>query len=364
MERNAPVEIAVGSGSSLSHLFSGIVPAQLHVHAVLQGDAAGCLYVDSRTRSRVGCLLAGEACYVGGSSGDEWFHDAVNEFLPRDRYTAIFAGADVAAGDLVRLTRGLYAMPARRRAATLRRPPTEAFPLPPGVALHPIDRTLLAGDIPGSEDVREAVLEEWQTLNRFLERGFGTAAESAGRWIAHSISDYVVGRRCEIGIHVASEYRRRGIGTAVAAATAREAFGRGMEAVTWHSWANNAGSIGVSRRLGFCDEAFYTVLFNHWAAENIADMSQEEFRGFGEACERMFAERPPAESGYPYVVAATAFACGRDRESCLRNLHRAIDMGWLRSRDQLRELWPELFGDPTLPERVPEWKALFGRLGA
>jgi hypothetical protein len=163
---------------------------------------------------------------------------------------------------------------------------------------------------------------------------------------------------------VDDDFRLRGLGTAVATETARQAFSRGLREVGWHCWANNVGSLGVAANVGFEPTGRYEILFNHWAAENITDMSQEEYRAFGEENERRFAESPPSTSGYPYVVAATAFAGARDREACLRNLHRAIDIGWLTSEEQLRELWAELFLDPTLRERVPEWGALFARLRA
>ena len=288
----------------------------------------------------------------------------MNALLPRDRYSAIFADARISAEGLARAAHGLYMLPAQRRAAFLRRPPAGELPVPDDVELLPIDRPLLDGDSPGVDAVREEVLDEWQTVDAFLDRGFGTVAVSGGCVVAHSIVNYIVRGACEIGIRVASDHRRRGIGAAVAASTARAAFAHGLETIIWHSWASNVGSIAISRRLGFEDEVFYTALFSHWAAENITDMSQEEYRAFGEEYERRFAESPPSTSGYPYVVAATAFAGARDRAACLRNLHRAIDMGWLTSEGQLRELWPELFSDPTLRARVPEWGALFARLAS
>lgn len=362
MKRHPIVQIDVRPSRSILSLFSELVPLQLHIGAVLQGDAEGGVYVDSPEHPRAACLVAGDACYLAGAPSEDAFFDAVNALVPRDRYSVVFAGAEVAAESLARAACGLYMLAARRRAAFLRRAPADDIPIPVGVVLLAISRSLLESDAPGVEAVREEILDEWQTFDTFLDRGFGTVAMSAGRVVAHSIVNYIVSGACEIGICVDSGYRRRGIGTAVAAATAREAFAQGLGAIVWHSWANNVGSIAISRRLGFEEEVFYTVLINHWAAENITDLSQDEFRAFGEEYERLFLECPPSETGYPYVVAATAWACAQDRARCLTNLYRAIDMGWLTSIGQLRGLWPELFLDPGLPERVPEWGTLFARL--
>lgn len=364
MKRHRIVQTDIRSSGLVQSLFSSLVPPQLHPDAVIQRDAAGTVYTDCSERPEAACILAGDACYLVGTPRDSVFFDRVNALLPRDRYAAVFADAGIPAAGLARATRGLYMLPAQRRAAFLHRPPAGGLPVPDGIGLVSIDRPLLDGDAPGTDAVRAEVVDEWQTVGAFLDRGFGIAAVSDGRVVAHSIANYIARGMCEIGVRVTSDCRRRGLGTAVAAATARAAFAHGLETIIWHSWASNVGSIRISRRLGFGDAVFYSVLINHWAAENMSDMSQDEFRSFGEAYERLFADRPPTESGYPYVVAATAFALARDRQACLRNLHRAIDMGWLASERQLRELWPELFSDPTLRERVPEWGALFARLGS
>jgi RimJ/RimL family protein N-acetyltransferase len=362
VKRDCIVQIDIRSSSPIQPLFSALVPPQLHTGAVFQGDAAGTAYVDSREQPQAACVLAGDACYLAGTPSEDDLFSEVNALLPRDHYSAIFADARIPAEGLERAAHGLYMLPAQRRAAFLRRPPADGIPVPGGVVLLPIDRSLLNGGAPGMDAVQEEIVDEWQTSDAFLERGFGTVAVSRGRIVAHSIANYIVDGACEIGIRVDSDHRRRGIGTAVAAATAREAFAQGLRAIVWHSWANNVGSIGVSRRLGFEEQVFYTVLINHWAAENITDLSQDEFRAFGEEYERLFSECPPSETGYPYVVAATAWACAQDRARCLTNLYRAIDMGWLTSIGQLRGFWPELFLDPGLPERVPEWGTLFARL--
>ncbi|MEW5826316.1 MAG: GNAT family N-acetyltransferase [Candidatus Bipolaricaulota bacterium] len=356
------VQIDTQSSAILQEMFSALRPPQLHLGAIFQGDAAGTAYVDSRERPRAACVLAGDACYLAGMPAEAGFFDGVNALLPRDRYTALFADASISAEGLARAAHGLYMLPAQRRAALLRHPPAEEIPAPDGVDLLPIDRSLLESDAPGADAVRDEVVDEWQTVDAFLDRGFGTVAMSVGSMVGHSIVNYIVRGACEVSVRVVAEYRRRGVGVAVAAATAREAFAQGLREIIWHSWANNVGSIAISRRLGFADESLYTVLVNHWAAENVTDMTHGEFAAFGQEYERRFAECSPSTSGYPYVVAATAFALARDRQACLRNLHQAIDSGWLRSRTQLKALWPELFEDPALPERVPEWAALFARL--
>ena len=68
---------------------------------------------------------------------------------------------------------------------------------------------------------------------------------------------------------------------------------------------------------------------------------------------------PPVRSR----VTAKAWALGGDRQGCYRHLSKAVDLGWLRDADHLREIWPEFFWNPNL-EEVPEWQILAQRLGA
>ncbi len=362
MKQDGIVRLDHWAADAVLSLFSGFLPPQLHIQAILRGVSEGKLYVDSPAQPRAACLLAGDACYLGGVPSEKRFFDGVNHLLPRDRYTAVFSGSEISPSDLERALAGLYMLPARRRAAFLRRRPESKRPTPSGVELRPIDASLLESAVDGVDDVRDEVVSEWQTVGAFLGSGFGVAAIASGRVVAHSITDYVSSDTCEIGVRVSADHRRRGLGTAVAGAVAGEASARGLDTVVWHSWANNAGSIGVSRNVGFGDEIFHTVHINHWAAENIDDMTVHEFRAFAEEYERLFSARQPVGTGYPHVVAATAWALAHDRASCLRHLHRAVDMGWLTSREQLRGLWPELFSDPSLPERVPGWGEFFARL--
>jgi hypothetical protein len=91
-------------------------------------------------------------------------------------------------------------------------------------------------------------------------------------------------------------------------------------------------------------------------------MSQDEFRAFAKLYEGWFEDQAPV-SGYPHIVAAKAWALGRDRPGCFRHLNKAVDLGWLRGVDHLREIWPELFWNAEL-EQMPEFQALARRFKA
>jgi RimJ/RimL family protein N-acetyltransferase len=228
--------------------------------------------------------------------------------------------------------------------------------------MRPADAEFLEQDLENVESVVDWILEGWHSVGAFLAQGFGCGLVCGTEIASWSLVDYVSGDRCEMGIETARQHQRQGLGSLTAAATAAQAVVRGVATTGWHCWANNVGSIGVAEKVGFAETASYDVFINHWAAENVSDMTQEEFRSFAGSYEHEFRVQPP-RSGYPHIVAATAWALGRDRTGCFRHLNRAVDLGWLRDVDHLRQVWPEFFWNPNLGE-MPEWRALARRLGS
>lgn len=292
---------------------------------------------------------------------DPCFLRSINRLLPRDTYSVLILPEIGPQGWLRPLTEGLYFVRAQSRYAERTTAEELVQPLPAGYRVDVIDRALLENDTEGTEALRQSIVCTWTSLEDFGSRGFGFAATFGFAVVGHSLTAYVYGDRCEIGVEIQEAHRRKGLGAYAATRTANEAFSREIERVGWMSWAGNLGSVAVSRRAGFAEACRYDVYINRWPAENPEDLSQEEFRAFAEEYERRFAEQPPLESGYPHIVAATAWALAGNGEKCRAQLHCAIDMGWLRDLDQLHRLWPELFEVEGLTERKP-WSELFARL--
>jgi GNAT superfamily N-acetyltransferase len=344
-------------------LFAELSDINLHIEAVLDGTSPGRVYADGAAQPQAACITHGEVWYVGGNAGNHAFNTALAAMLPRDQYFVLFCDPNRWEKALEVILEGTYARRARRRYYVLRQLELSDWQasLPEGYAMYRVDAGLLNGDI-DSSSIEEWILDEWASVDAFLAMGFGSCLVHGSDVVSWSLADYVQGDRCEIGIHARPDSRRQGFGTLTAAETASQAVTRGFKEIGWHCWDNNAGSIGVAENVGFAQAASYDVFINHWAAENITDMSQEEFRAFARDYEAEFKNRPPM-GGYPHIVAATAWALGGDRAACFRHLNKTVDLGWLRDLDHLRELWPELFWNPNLDE-MPEWRAFVRRLEA
>jgi GNAT superfamily N-acetyltransferase len=343
-------------------ILAGLMKIHLHITAILEGASSGTIYVDDRAHPRTAYVASGHVAYLAGATDNQAFNKAVNAALPRDTYFVLFCEPDSWGNALDAILKDTYAIRTRRRYHTLGSPRIADWQarIPEGFSMQRVDADLLARGLDHTPDAIDAILDEWVSVERFLEKGFGFCLVHDGAIVTRSLVDYVSGDRCEMAIYTDADYRRQGLGTLTAAANAAYAVEQGFATVGWHCWDNNAGSIGVARNVGFERAAHYEVFINHWAAENITDMSQDAFRTFAEQYEREFETNPPRASGYPHVVAATAWALARDRAGCFRHLNRAVDLGWLRGVEHLRELWPEFFWNPNLDE-MEEWQALAQR---
>jgi GNAT superfamily N-acetyltransferase len=346
-------------------LLAELAEMHLNVVALQEGTALGQMFADDVANPRSVYLISGDGHYLGGEAGNPAFNAAVNAALPRDTYFVLFCDAERWAGALDVVLNDTYAVRAARCTYTLRQLNVVDWKvrLPAAYTLRTVEASLLAQDLENRDAVVDGILETWLSVDSFLAHGFGSCLVHDATVVSWSLADYVSGERCEIGIYTDEHYRRQGLGTLTATANAAHAVGLGYSTVGWHCWANNAGSIGVAEKVSFQKTADYDVFINHWAAENVGDMSQDEFRAFAEHYEREFEAKPPAVSGYPHVVAATAWALAGSRASCFRHLHKAVDLGWLRSAEHLRQLWPEFFASPNL-DQMQEWHDLARRLDA
>jgi GNAT superfamily N-acetyltransferase len=346
----------------LCPMLGELADMHLNLIALLEGTALGQMYADDAVHPRSVYLISGDAHYLAGEPENPAFNAAVNAVLPRDTYFVLFCDLKRWAEALDVVLKDTYCVRAARHYYALRQLNMADWQarLPAAYTLQRVDASLLAQDLTNRDAVIDSMLDAWLSVDTFLAHGFGSCLVHDATIVSWSLADYVSGERCEIGIRTDERFRRRGLGTLTASANAEYAASLGYSAIGWHCWANNAGSIGVAQKAGFQKSADYDVFINHWAAENVSDMSQSEFRTFAEHYEREFEAHPPVVSGYPHLVAATAWALARDRAGCFRHLNNAVDLGWLRGVEHLRQVWPEFFCNPAL-EQMEEWQELARR---
>jgi len=136
--------------------------------------------------------------------------------------------------------------------------------LPEGFQLKMVDADLLAtSDLKHLDTLKEEMTSERPSVEDFLAKSFGVCAVHNNELAGWCLSEYNADGRCEIGIETTSDYRQRGIATALTLAFLEHAFSHGISEIGWHCFKRNEASAKTALKAGFdkvCDYKSFIVL--------------------------------------------------------------------------------------------------------
>jgi RimJ/RimL family protein N-acetyltransferase len=136
--------------------------------------------------------------------------------------------------------------------------------LPKGFQLKMVDTDLLATpDLKHLDTLKEEMTSERPSVEDFLAKSFGVCVIHNNELAGWCLSEYNANHRCEIGIETTSDYRQRGIATALTLAFLEHAFSHGITEVGWHCFKRNEASAKTALKAGFdkvCDYKSFIVL--------------------------------------------------------------------------------------------------------
>ena len=119
------------------------------------------------------------------------------------------------------------------------------------IQYHPIDANFLEEDrFENNHYVKSEIEWMWPSLERFLEKGFGTAAVIDASIICWCTAEYVSKTKCGIGIEVIDEFQNKGVATATAAHFINHCMNQNIVA-HWECDKDNIGSVRVAEKVGF-----------------------------------------------------------------------------------------------------------------
>jgi RimJ/RimL family protein N-acetyltransferase len=344
----------------------------LAVRAVLAGAAPGRVHVDDARQPRSAMIHVQHRFYLAGDASDERFNAAlhrqfVEEIYPRalaagdEAFTLYFSDGwhDAITGQVLA---GLDPIPGERVYYELTQRPEGVQPqVPPELRLVPVDRALTQDrSISNLDDLLEEMRSERETVEAFLDQGFGVCLRGSDLLVTWCLSEYDLGERCEVGIATHPDHRRRGLATATGRAFVERAVAGGVTRIGWHCWADNQGSRSTALRIG-CDEvrtypsflAFFDPPLN-MAVHGDISLDQgalHEARGWFARAEAT--GRAPA---WAYFAGARAAARLHDAPEAMRLLEQAAARGF----DQRR--YYEASEDLAGLHGTPGWDALMDRL--
>ena len=136
--------------------------------------------------------------------------------------------------------------------------------LPEGFQIQMVDADLLENaNLKHLDTLKEEMISERPSVDDFLAKSFGVCAIRENELAGWCLSEYNADGRCEIGIETISDYRQRGIATALTLAFLEHAFSHDIKEVGWHCFKRNESSAKTALKAGFakvCDYKSFIVL--------------------------------------------------------------------------------------------------------
>jgi len=355
-------------------LFSRLEEYQPMCMAVLEGIWPGDIWVDSienpQTALMITFLSGGGAgwCFLAGKSENTEFNTALNKALFKDK----IAGKEVGVllftcspqdwnGYLE--TVGHPRQPVSMlRQHYISRVMTYDWQtnLPDEYTIHKMTTDLLHRDNLQLTPQVKTTLGKWMSIedDRFQDFGFIVVHEN--QVVSWATVDFVSSGAGDLGFETLSAYRKRGLGSAAAAAALDHGQKIGIE-IHWTCAANNIGSQKTAQKLSLIHERDYTMfLFALDLSEHISQLAYShlargEYRQAIDCYEELFA----SESNIPtwaYFDTAQAWAGLGEREPALKYLRMAAKDGW--SAVEMTEQTTEFH----ILKEMPEWTDVIERM--
>jgi ribosomal protein S18 acetylase RimI-like enzyme len=323
------------------------------IAAALDGTIDAEVWLDQQTRPEIALVANGDAYYLAGNASCPAETLAgIRQIIPDWAYLFV---EEPWLPQLGRVWSNAFAIEHPRIRMGL--PPNGPVKLilpPVGFELVPIDRALFARS-PGNLAILEDELEGWQSPDAFFDAAIGYCVLHDGSIASHSLTDSVSGTRCEIGVGTVPEFRRLGIGRAVASATVAECVRRGLDAVEWHSHASNKGSLAIGAAIGLVERDRHTAHSCSLPAENPDDLDP----GYCLELARHF-EKASEAIDWCRFHAAGAWALAGEHARALENARLLIEGGWEGEAEWLEAFWAlrSLGDDPAFQALLSRQRAL------
>jgi RimJ/RimL family protein N-acetyltransferase len=356
-------------------LFQGF-DYSLSIHAAIEGNNPGRIFVDDVDRPRTALALTVEGYLLAGDDGNPATIDALRRLL-KER---IFTGEVFVNGDW---SMSLAVHPEAWEAKLPELIPTHEVEkleryhylcrqvrfdwrshIPEGYTVRRVDQALLASaEVAFPEPLRDwiDIEETWWAVENFLAKGVSFCVVDEREVVSWCTCDCVAGDRIDVGVITDQGHRRRGLAAVSVAATAEHCLSHGFSAVGWHCNQDNAGSWKTAEKVGFernREYAYYYYIYD--PVDHLAELGWYYFkRGeYGKTTqyyERVFALRDE-NPDYYYHLAAAAWAAVENTEKALKYLHAAVDHGWAHAE------WTKQVVEFSVLHGTPEWKAVLVRM--
>ncbi len=274
------LEIAKKDFKNVKDLFADIF-FNLNSLAVINGDNAGRIWVDSLDNPKTGMIVDNEcSIYITGDQSNKQFNTDVSSIIREEIFLAAEQHAlklspeynngewiiyypreewlktieqDFGIKDIIPLRRNHYIFQKEKI-------PNWREKIQPDYTMQRVDKEFLKKKhLENFNVIEEWIDVTWRSTEDFLSRGFAFCLVKNEKIIVSwGIADWVTGNQAEMGIGTDEKYRRRGFATLVTAAAAEYCKKTGIE-LGWHCSEHNIGSWKTAEKVGFEKERDYTA---------------------------------------------------------------------------------------------------------
>jgi RimJ/RimL family protein N-acetyltransferase len=337
----------------------------LAIFSVIEGNSPGRIWADHPRHPQTALVWdkAEGGFYLAGFEGDDGLNQALNDCIRQQIYPAarrlprmldfvLNYFPETWEDKLDVVLRDTAPMKHYRQHFTFKQLKVDwKSQLPEGFVMTRVDEALLSGTgLKNIDHVSRWVLGSWQSVDNFMDKGFGFCLLHGAVIASWSVADYVAGKAYEIGIHTDEDYRRRGLATLTVAAAVEHCLARGATEIGWHCWSSNVASAATARKVGFeqtIEHPVYHAWYNRFdnlLVQGWFNLGQyQRYDAAAQAYEAAFALRDSGDEDalashlytddegterWCHYNAACAWALVGDSQAAFRNLNKAIERGW------------------------------------
>jgi RimJ/RimL family protein N-acetyltransferase len=370
-------------------LFRGLA-YHLAILSIIEGNSPGRIWVDHPHHPQTALVWdkVEGGFYLAGFEKDDEFNQALNQCIRQQIYPearrlphmldfVLNYFPDTWESKLDVVLRDTAPMKHYRQHFTFKQLKVDwKSQLPEGFVMARVDENLLARtELKNMDRVSRWVLGSWQSVDNFMEKGFGFCLLHGGDTIAcWCIADYVAGKAYEIGIHTDEDHRRHGLATLTVAAAVEHCLAWGATEIGWHCWSSNVASAATARKVGFVqtiEHPVYHAWYNRFDNLLVQGRFNLEYGRYGAAAQAYEAAFALRDSGDEDALASHIYADGElerwchydtacawaligDSQAAFRNLNKAVERGvdvaQLEQDERLKSLheteeWRSLLSD-------------------
>ena len=278
------IELRFDLFSKVSSIFSMTKHLSFTIDAVIAGNSPGRIWVDTPDDPSVAFLWDGYHCYYFvGTTNNKKFNTALKKLLFKEIIPkAIENDHEIFKIEyypneweliLEEMLREKLPVKNARKFFTLNELmiPKWKDILPPDFSVQKIGKNLLESDIKNVQSIIDEINQCWNSVDDFLEKGFGFCSvytlknreEEIQGWCT---GEYLSEEKCGVGIKTFHGYRKRGFATAMASAFVEHCLLVNIQPY-WDAATNNGASIRVAEKVGFSKIQDYEVYFGAFTSK-------------------------------------------------------------------------------------------------